>query len=55
MAALVRRRIGEEYWAQGGMFLGHRNATISDLYTLFDIANLGRELASVEEIIAEIE
>ncbi len=55
MATLVRRRIGEEHWTQGEIFLGHRKATVSDLYALFDNANLGLALAATESIIAEIE
>lgn len=55
MANIARRRIGEERWTQGEMMLGHRKASTSDLYALFDPANLGRALAVTEEIIDEIE
>lgn len=37
------------------MFLGHHKASTSDLYALFDPANLGRALAVTEGIIDEIE
>lgn len=54
MANLVRKRLGEAQWAQGQMFLGHRRASISDLYALFDPANLGLALKATEDIIDEI-
>lgn len=46
---------GEEYWAQGEKFFGHRRASVSDLYALFDNANLGLALSATEDIIEEIE
>jgi hypothetical protein len=55
IAHIVRRRIGEEHWIQGEMMLGHRKASISDLYALPDTANLGRALAATNEVIEEIE
>ena len=50
-----RQRIGEERWTQGEMMLGHRKASTSDLYALFDPANLGVALAATTAIIDEIE
>lgn len=55
MSTLARTRLGEERWQQGEMMLGHRKASISDIYALPDPANLGRVLAVTEEIIDEIE
>lgn len=55
MATLVRKRIGEERWAQGEMMLGHVKASISDIYAIPDPANLGLALAATEQIIDEIE
>ena len=55
MAQLGRQRIGEERWTQGEMMLGHRKASTSDLYALFDPANLGVVLAATTAIIDEIE
>lgn len=55
MSTLVRKRIGEEHWVQGEMFLGHRRASVSDLYALFDNANLGLALQATADIIEEIE
>ncbi len=55
MSTLARARLGEERWAQGEMMLGHRKASISDIYALPNPANLGRALAVTEDIIDEIE
>jgi hypothetical protein len=55
ISTLARRRIGEERWAQGEMMLGHRKASISDLYALFDPANLGFALAATTAIIDELD
>lgn len=55
MAHIVRRRIGEERWEQGRMMLGHRKASTSDLYALFDPSNLGVVLEATTAIIDEIE
>lgn len=55
VSQIARRRMGEERWPQGEMMLGHRKASISDLYALFDPANLGVALATTTEIIDEIE
>lgn len=55
VAQIARQRIGEERWAQGEMMLGHRKASTSDLYALFDPANLGVALAVTASIIDEIE
>lgn len=55
VATIVRRRIGEERWVQGEIMLGHRKASTSDLYALFDPANLGVALGATTDIINEIE
>lgn len=55
VAQIIRKRIGEERWTQGEMMLGHRKASISDLYALFDPANLGVALAATSALIDEIE
>lgn len=55
MATIVRKRIGEANWPQGEMMLGHRKASISDIYAIPDPANLGLALAATEAIIDEIE
>lgn len=55
MATLCRKIIGEANWAQGEMMLGHRKASISDLYAIPDPANLGLALAATEQVIDEIE
>lgn len=55
IAQIARQRIGEERWTQGEMMLGHRKASTSDLYALFDPANLGVALSVTEGIIEEIE
>ena len=52
---IARKRLGEEHWVQGQIFLGHHKASVSDLYALFDPANLGRALTVTEAIIDEIE
>lgn len=52
---MARKRLGEESWVQGRMFLGHHKPTTSDLYALLDPVNLGRALAVTEAIIDEIE
>lgn len=54
MATLARKRLGEAQWAQGQMYLGHKRASVSDLYALFDPLNLGLALKATEEIIDEI-
>lgn len=54
IAQIVRKRIGEEHWRQGEIMLGHQKASISDLYALFDPANLGLALAATSAIIDEI-
>ena len=51
----VRKRIGEAQWRQGEIMLGHRKASTSDLYALFDPANLGLALEATTAIIEEIE
>lgn len=55
MAHLVRGLIGEERWIQGRIWLGHEKNVISDLYALFDPANLGAALTATESIMDEIE
>lgn len=55
VSQIARKRLGEEHWVQGRMFLGHHKTSTSDLYALFDPANLGRALAVTEAIIDEIE
>jgi len=55
VSQIARKRLGEEHWVQGRMFLGHHKTSTSDLYALFDPANLGRALAVTEDIIDEIE
>jgi hypothetical protein len=55
MATLARRRLGEEFWAQGEIMLGHRKASSSDVYALFEPGQLGRALAVTNQIIEEIE
>ena len=55
MAHHVRRAIGEEHFVQVEMFLGHRKASTSDIYALFDPANLGLALAATESLIDQIE
>lgn len=55
IAQIARRRIGEERWRQGEIMLGHQKISTSDLYALFDPANLGLALAATESIITDIE
>lgn len=55
VSTIARPRIGEERWTQGEMMLGHRKASTSDLYALFDPANLGVSLSVTEGIMDEIE
>ena len=55
MATIGRKRLGEEHWIQGRMMMGHVKHEVSDLYALFDPANLGRVLAVTGDIIDEIE
>lgn len=52
---IARQRLGEEHWIQGRMMAGHVPVNVSDLYALFDPANLGRALAVTEGLIDEIE
>lgn len=55
VAHIARKRIGEAQWTQGEIMLGHRKASTSDLYALFDPANLGLALEVTASIIDEIE
>ena len=55
MATICRKRIGEANWPQGELMLGHRKASISDIYAIPDPANLGLALAATEAVIDEIE
>lgn len=55
MATLARRRVGEEHYVQVERMLGHRKASTSDLYALFDPGMLGRVLDATNAIIEEIE
>ncbi|MFZ5743437.1 MAG: hypothetical protein ACOY7T_03020 [Pseudomonadota bacterium] len=55
VSTIARPRIGEERWRQGEIMLGHAKASTSDLYALFDPANLGVALAATTAIIDEIE
>ncbi|MDE2596313.1 MAG: hypothetical protein KGL44_05465 [Sphingomonadales bacterium] len=55
VAQIARKRIGEERWRQGEIMLGHAKASTSDLYALFDPANLGLALEVTSGIISEIE
>jgi hypothetical protein len=54
-ATISRPRIGEAQWTQGEIMLGHRKASTSDIYALFDPANLGIALSVTEQIMNEIE
>jgi hypothetical protein len=54
VAQIARKRIGEERWTQGRIMLGHHKTEISDLYALFDPANLGVALKVTTEICDEI-
>jgi hypothetical protein len=55
ISTLVRRKLGEEHFAQVEMMLGHRRSSTSDLYALFEPGVLGRALEATNEIIAAIE
>jgi len=55
MATIARARLGEEHWIQGRIMLGHVQPSTSDIYAVADPAHLGRVLAVVTAIIAEIE
>jgi hypothetical protein len=55
VAQICRRKIGEERWRQGEIMLGHAKISTSDLYALFDPANLGVALGATSDLIAEIE
>lgn len=55
VAQICRRKIGEERWRQGEIMLGHAKISTSDLYALFDPANLGVALAATTDLISEIE
>lgn len=55
IATLARPMIGEEYWKQGSIMLGHVKSTTSDIYALPNPAHIGRALAATESIIEEID
>ncbi|TAJ79820.1 MAG: hypothetical protein EPO45_03375 [Sphingobium sp.] len=55
VSQIARPRIGEAQWRQGEIMLGHAKISTSDIYALFDPANLGVALAVTEGIIEEIE
>lgn len=55
MSTIGRQRLGEEYWAQGRMMLGHEKHDVSDLYALPDPHNIGRAKKVTEDVISEIE
>ncbi len=55
MATIARQRLGEDNEVQWQRMLGHQKASTSDLYALFEPANLGRALAVTDQIIDEIE
>lgn len=55
VSTIPRRIIGEANWAQGEMMLGHRMASICDIYAIPDPANLSLALAATESIIDQIE
>ncbi len=55
MMTLARARLGEEHWIQGRIMAGHVSDTISDIYALRAMENMGKVLAVTEQIIAEIE
>jgi hypothetical protein len=55
VSTLVRRRLGEEHFAQVETMLGHRRSSTSDLYALFEPGVLGRALEATNEIIDAIE
>lgn len=47
--------LGETYWIQGRMMLGHVQPTTSDYYAIHDPTHLGRALAATDAIIEGIE
>lgn len=55
VSTIARNRMGEERWRQGELMLGHAKTSISDLYALFDPANLGIALEATTWIIDQIE
>lgn len=55
VSQIARPRIGEAQWRQGEIMLGHAKISTSDIYALFDPANLGVALTVTEGIIEEIE
>lgn len=55
IATIARKRIGEANWQQGEIMLGHRKASVSDIYALPDPAHLGLAVSVTEAIIDEIE
>ncbi|OWQ98358.1 hypothetical protein [Sphingopyxis witflariensis] len=55
VATIARPLIGERDWVQGEMMMGHKKATISDIYALPDPAHFGRALEVTEVIIDDIE
>ncbi|MBN8500344.1 MAG: hypothetical protein J0M19_04235 [Sphingomonadales bacterium] len=55
VSTLVRRKLGEEHFAQVETMLGHRRSSTSDLYALFEPGVLGRALGATNEIIDAIE
>lgn len=55
MATLARQRLGEENEVQWQRMLGHRKASTSDIYTLFEPGYLGRALLVTDQIADEIE
>ncbi|PBN41246.1 hypothetical protein [Sphingobium sp. D43FB] len=55
VATIARRILGEANWVQGEFMLGHRKATISDIYAIPAIENFGLALSATEHIIDEIE
>lgn len=55
VATLARKRLGEEYWVQGRIMLGHVQPTTSDIYAANDPPHLGRALAVTAGLIDEIE
>lgn len=55
VSTIARPRIGEAQWRQGEIMLGHAKTGTSDLYALFDPANLGVALAVTASIIEEVE
>jgi hypothetical protein len=53
VSQIARPRIGEAL-GTGQMMLGHRKASTSDIYALFDPLNLGLALSVTEAIMDEI-